>query len=97
MEFGTVIGIIGSLAAIVFGYAAFSRNRKHDYQADGRQIGNVLTELGYIKSGVDDVKAAQKEAAQRHIEVITRLTAVESSAKQAHFRIDRLERRDTNE
>lgn len=97
MEVGAVIGIVGGVAAILFGYAAFSRNHRMDNQADGKQIGNVLTELGYIKSGIDDVKSTQKEAAQQHIEVVTRLTAVESSAKQAHHRLDRLERRDTNE
>lgn len=97
MEVGTAIGILGTLAAIIFGYAAFTRGRRADNQADGKQIGNVLTELGYIKSGVDDVKSAQKEAAQQYVGVVDRLAKVESSAQQAHHRIDRLERKDNND
>lgn len=52
----------------------------------------VLTELGYIKSGVDDIKRKQEKQDEQHIEVVSRLTAVESSAKQAHKRIDAVEK-----
>lgn len=90
-----VLGGISTVCAIVFGYAAFNRNRKKDDQGDGAKNGTVLTEIGYIKSGIDDIKRKQerqdeKQEAQ-HIEVIARLTSVEESAKQAHKRIDRLE------
>lgn len=89
------LGVIGTVCAIVFGYAAFSRSRKKDEQGDGQKDGTVLTEIGYIKSGIDDIKRKQerqdeKQEAQ-HIEVISRLTSVEASAKQAHKRLDRLE------
>lgn len=89
------LGVISTACAIVFGYAAFNRSRKKDDQGNGEKSGTVLTEIGYIKSGIDDIKRKQerqdeKQEAQ-HIEVISRLTSVEASAKQAHKRLDRLE------
>ena len=86
----SVIGFIGTVCAIVFGYIAFSRNKKMDDCSDAKQDGVVLTELGYIKSGVDDIKRKQDKQEQQHIEVVTRSTAVEESAKQAHQRIDEI-------
>jgi len=82
------IGIAGGIAAIIFGCVTFERNKKLDDTHEGKKDGAVLTELGYIKSGVDDIKRRQEKQEQQHIEVISRLTAVEASAKQAHKRID---------
>ncbi|NLK40370.1 MAG: hypothetical protein GX303_09070 [Clostridiales bacterium] len=42
---------------------------------------------------MDDIKRKQEKQEQQHIEVISRLTAVEASAKQAHKRIDTIEGR----
>lgn len=41
----TVISIVSTLCAIIFGYAAFARNRKKDETDDGKAItnGNVAT------------------------------------------------------
>lgn len=86
----SAVGFIGTFSAIVFGYIAFSRNKKKDVCSEAKQDGVVLTELGYIKSGVDDIKRKQDKQEQQHIEVITRITAVEESTKQAHHRIDEL-------
>ncbi|MDF1494066.1 hypothetical protein [Caproiciproducens sp. CPB-2] len=89
------IGVISTVCAILFGYAAFNRNRKKDDQQGGEKSGTVLTEIGYIKSGIDDIKRKQERQEEKqeaqHLEVISRLTSVEASAKQAHKRIDRLE------
>ena len=86
-----IFGILGVVSATIFGYAAFRRNRKSDMAANGKQSGILFTELGYIKSGVDDIKRKQERQDQQHIEVVSRLTAVESAAKQAHKRIDVIE------
>ncbi len=92
MEFLTilslVLGIGGTAAAIVFGYKAYARNEKTDNTETGKNNGAVLTELGYIKSGIDDIKHKQERQDDQHIEVINRISAVEASAKQAHKRID---------
>ena len=93
----TAISVISTLCAIVFGYAAFARNGKKDTEAEAKNDATVLTEIGYIKGGIDDIKAEQREQRKTNTDLITRLTAIESSAKQAHHRIDRLEKREDRE
>ena len=90
-ELLTVISVISTICAIVFGYAAFARNNKKDTEDEAKNDATVLTEIGYIKANTDEIKAEQKEQRRTNTEVITRLTAVEESAKQAHKRIDHLE------
>ncbi len=87
----TLIGVIGTLSAITFAVASYLRGRKKDDAGDGKQDGVVLTEIGYIKSGIDDIKAEQREQRKTNTEVMTRLAAVEASTKQAHKRIDRID------
>lgn len=90
-EILTVISVISTVCAIVFGYAAFARNGKKDTADEARADATVLSEIGYIKGGIDDIKAEQREQNKTNIEILTRLTAVEESAKQAHHRLDRLD------
>lgn len=94
MSFEQVFGIIGVAGAIIFGYLAFSRGKKQDDSADGQQDGRVLTELGYMKSGIDDIKTELREQRRMNVKFESRLSAVEASSKQAHHRIDRIEGRE---
>lgn len=91
------IGAIGTIAAIIFGIAAIVRTSKTQHSTDGERNGAVLTELGYIKSGIDDIKRKQEKTDEQVMQLVTRVTAVESSAKQAHHRIDRIENRESKE
>ena len=85
-----ILGVVSSVCAIVFAYLAFFRNRKKDDTEEGRASGTIMSDIGYIKAGVDDIKQEQKEQRQTNLEMISRLTAVEESTKQAHKRIDEL-------
>ena len=96
MDIGWVVSIIAGLAAIVFGYAAFARNKKNDDTEEGKTTGSIMSELGYIKSGVDDVKRKQEKSDETIIGFLRDLTSVQESAKQAHKRIDTLETRLNN-
>ena len=87
----SALSAVSTLCAIVFGYVAFSRNKKKDDADDGKASGTILTEIGYIKGGIDDIKSEQREQRKTNTEFVARLTAVEESAKQAHKRIDRFE------
>ena len=56
-----------------------------------------LTEIGYIKGGIDRIERKQDAQDARYIGMAERMSAVESSAKSAHHRIDRLEGREVRE
>ena len=75
-------------------YIAFSRNKTKDTEAEAKTDATVLTEIGYIKANTDEIKAEQKDQRKTNTEFVSRLTAVEASAKQAHKRIDTIEGRE---
>lgn len=89
----TLISIIGGIAGIVFGIITYARNRRQDNTDEGKRTGAIMSELGYIKSGVDDVKRKQEKSDEVIMGFLRDLTAVQESAKQAHKRIDSLEER----
>ena len=75
---------------LVHGLRPKQKERRHRRRPRRAAAGTMLSDIGYIKSGVDDIKAEQKEQRKTNIEVVSRITAVEESAKQAHKRIDEL-------
>lgn len=92
----SAISVISGVCAIVFGYIAFVRNRDSDKTKEAKSDATILTELGYIKGGIDDVKAEQREQRKTNTDFVGRLVSVEASAKQAHNRIDHIERQIDN-
>lgn len=89
----TVLSVISTVCAIAFGYIAFVRNRDSDKTKEAKSDATILTELGYIKGGIDDVKAEQREQRKTNTDFVGRLVSVEASAKQAHKRLDHIEHR----
>ena len=87
------VGLICTVLGVVLSYTVYSRNKEKDNKLEGRQDGVMLTEIGYIKSGIDDIKSEQREQRKINTEVYSKLSAVEASATQAHLRIDRIEER----
>lgn len=91
IEIALLISIISVAFVIYSTISNIRRAAKHDEQKEAKQDGVVLTELGYIKSGVDDIKRKQEKQEQQNLEFMSRLTAVEASSKQAHKRLDIIE------
>ena len=92
----TALSVISAVCTIVFGYVAFVRNRDHDKTKEVKSDATILTELGYIKGGIDDVKAEQREQQKTNTDFVGRLVSVEASAKQAHKRLDHIEQQIDN-
>lgn len=91
MSAESIVGLVISALALMFSALAFRRNSSNDEKQSAQRQGAVLTELGYIKSGVDDIKAEQREQRKINSEVSSKLSALEASAARAHARLDRLE------
>lgn len=92
----SAISVISGVCAIVFGYIAFVRNRDSDKTKEAKSDATILTELGYIKGGIDDMKAEQREQRKTNTDFVGRLVSIEASAKQAHKRIDHIEQQIDN-
>ena len=56
-----IIGAVCTIVGVLLSYAAFARNSKKDSEASGKESGTVLTEIGYIKGGVDRIERKQDE------------------------------------
>lgn len=91
MEWNIIVGLVCTVLGAVISYATFSRNKAKDNKKTGEETGVILTEIGYIKSSIDTANKKLDRQEERNIELMSRLAAVEASAKSAHHRIDRLE------
>lgn len=85
-----IFQIVSVPVSLAIAFLGFMRTSKKDAKDDGKMEGAVMLELGYIKSGVDDIKAEQRQQRSWNEQMVERVAAVESSAKQAHHRIDEL-------
>jgi chromosome segregation ATPase len=88
VEIGIVIAILG----LVVSYQAYQLNKTKDVKTDTQESAELKAELGYIRKGVDDIRIDLKANERQMIALGERITRVEESSKQAHKRIDNLEK-----
>ena len=85
---GAVVGLVGMLVSLI----TVSRNKKMDSKSEGKENGIIFTEFGYIKAGIDDIKRDTREFRSEIQDMHDRITRNEESCKQAHKRIDALQK-----
>lgn len=75
-----LIAVIGCTVSV----AAFFIGRVTAAKSSGQEYGVMLTEIGYIKSGVDDMKKKMEQSDKRYIDMEKRLSKVEEAMKIYH-------------
>lgn len=91
---GGVIGIVAGVSGMYLGWAARARAQKRDARTDGCEDGELKSDVGYIKRGIDDIRLDMKDH-RRKLEGLTeRVARVEESTKSAHHRLDRIEKKE---
>ena len=97
MELGTFIGIMGTLAGIMFSYIAYQRARRKEVKEDTKEDTKSHTELkaklDYIGRGIDEIRIDMKAQENRVTDLVGAVIRVEEIAKSAHKRIDTMEER----
>lgn len=88
IEAGTMIAIGG----LIVSFLAYQFNIKKEIKSDNRQDGEIKAQLNYISRGVEDIRVDLKANEKQMAALGERVTRVEESAKQAHKRIDQLEK-----
>ena len=89
-----LIGAIGTICSIAFGYAGYQKGLRKENYEDGNSDGEIKADTQYIKRRIDDGLLEQRNmntVLNSHGERITR---VEESSKQAHKRIDGIEEKE---
>lgn len=88
--FLNILQAISTPLSIGIAVIGFMRTTKKDAKDDGAQVATMMSDIGYIKSGVDDVKAEQRTQRVWNEDMVVRMAKVEASAAQAHKRLDEL-------
>lgn len=73
----TVCGFLLSAATFVIG-------RMTAVKSAGKQDGMLLTELGYIKKGIDDMNRKMEQIDRRYIDLAERVKALEEVVRVYH-------------
>lgn len=75
-----IIAIVGLMLSVF----TFFVGRLTSAKNSGQEYGVMLTEIGYIKSGVDDMKKKMEQNDRRYIELAEKVTALEEKVKIYH-------------
>lgn len=86
------IGVLIAIASVVIGYLTYALNRSKEIKSDGQQGAEMKAKLEYISKGVDDIRIDQKASERQMVSFGERITRVEESTKQAHKRLDNVEK-----
>ena len=89
----TSLGILSGICGVYFGFRNKKRQDDSETKEESKQSASLFSDIGYIKSGIDDRKRKQEKMEDWYITLNSRVTAVEESAKQAHKRIDCMEQK----
>lgn len=90
LDIVAVVSLVGSGVAIIVAITNNRRASNKDAAETAKQSGTVLTEIGYIKSGIDDIKRKQDAQDKIITDMAVDIATVKASTKQAHKRIDQI-------
>lgn len=86
------VGVLIAGLSLLVAYLGYQLNKQKAIESEGRESAEVKSELRYIRTGVDDIKIDIKANEKQMIALGERVTRVEESSKQAHKRIDNIEK-----
>ena len=83
-----ILSVLSPIAGFIIGLLTMRRWQKTDDASSGREMGALLTDIGYIKSSTDEIKRKFDTHDERFMTHAERISANEQSVKKAHDRID---------
>lgn len=78
------ISILIALIGCAVSVGTFFLGRVSNAKNSGQEYGVMLTEIGYIKSGVDDMKKKMEQSDKRYIELAERVGRLETTVHMYH-------------
>lgn len=94
ITFGSVAFILGLIGTIYGIYSNVKSNKNSDKKentSEGRLEGQILSDLGYIKGQIDEVKNKQDKMDDRFINVAEKLAALTAFRQEANDHLHKLD------
>ena len=91
-ELVVLIGLVCTILGATFGYAKLRRECDDDIKQDAISDGELKANITYIRQGVEDIKVDLRVQQKRTDELSERVVRIEESAKQAHLRINEIQK-----
>ncbi|WP_264737315.1 type II secretion system protein [Cytobacillus firmus] len=88
IELSLLIAVFG----VLISFLTYSLNKQKESKVETSQDAKVQAQLEYIGKGVDDIRIDLKANEKQMGALSERVTRLEESSKQAHKRIDTLEK-----
>ena len=79
------LAALAPIISVIVAVIVARRNKDKDIQNDAKELGQMQSDLGYIKSGIDDLKKSQIRHDEKLDALAERVAKVESSLE-AHIR-----------
>ncbi|WP_340373306.1 hypothetical protein [Peribacillus sp. FSL E2-0218] len=89
----TGIGLLCTVTGLIIGFFTFSRNRDKDVKSDAAETASITTKLDHIGQSVDSIRIDLKASDQRWTNLSGTVIRIDESTKQAHKRIDKIEKK----
>lgn len=74
----TAVSVLSGLCGMAVGIASAKRNAHRDTDKNSRETATIISEIGYVKSGIDDIKRRQERMDEKHYSLAARVCAVET-------------------
>lgn len=81
----TALAALSPIISVLVAIVVARRNKDKDIQSEAKELGQMQSDLGYIKSGIDDLKTNQIRHDEKLDALAERVAKVESSLE-AHIR-----------
>lgn len=78
VELTFLISAVTALTGTILGILSARRNGRRDREKHSRETAMIISEIGYVKSGIDDIKRRQEKMDERHYALQSRVTALEA-------------------
>lgn len=93
IEVSILVSVIAVCLTTAFGFTTWKRNTRTDTQREAGQTATIITKLDGIKADVREIKDELRGVKEKVEIDHDRIVRLEESSKQAHKRIDSVERK----
>lgn len=86
------LGVVIAISGLIISFLAYNLNKQKDTKSEIRQDAKIEAQLDHIGKGVDSIRIDLKANEKQTAALSERVTRIEESSKQAHKRLDSLEK-----